>query len=154
MSPHPHEHDPSFALAAELRLAMTALVRRLRDKAHLADDLTWAQSRVLSRLEADGPATVTQLAKAEGMRSQSMGEVVAGLKNGGLVSGEPDPNDGRQTVLSLTPLCRDKLAATRAARQDLLYQAIQAKLSVEEQRELAHAVGLLKRLVDLDEGRP
>ncbi|WP_460531885.1 MarR family winged helix-turn-helix transcriptional regulator [Chitinimonas naiadis] len=142
-------NEATQALAAELRLAMTALVRRLREKAHLADDLTWAQSRVLFRLEADGPATVTQLAKAEGMRSQSMGEVVTALRASGLVGGMPDPNDGRQTVLSLTELCREKMAATRAARQDLLYQAIQARLSPAEQTELASAIGLLKRLVDL-----
>lgn len=82
------------------------------------------------------------------MRPQSMGPVIAALEGAGLVSGAPDPNDGRQTLLSLTDACRKWAQEGRAARQDWLTRTIQARLSPQEQDELAAVVELLKRLID------
>jgi len=61
--------------------------------------MTLSQVSVLSRLDRDGPTTVTNLAHAEGVRPQSMGATVSALETTGLVSGAPDPNDGRQDHL-------------------------------------------------------
>src|SRR5258706_7251700 len=135
------------ALAGDLRVLIGKLKRRVREQAHLGD-LTWSQLSVLSRLERDGPATVTALAKAEGMRPQSMGANVSALEAAGLVSGAPDPKDGRQSILSLTPACRDWIKAGPAAHADWLFRAVRANLSPDEQDELASALELLKRLVD------
>ena len=102
---------------------------------------------MLLRLESDGPATTASLARSEAMRSQSMGAVVAALEAAGLVAGAPDPDDGRQTLLSLTDRCRDWIAQGRAARQDWLSRTIEARLSPEEQDLLAAAMPLLQRLI-------
>jgi len=77
-----------------------------------------------------------------------MGPLVAALEAAGLVSGAPDPADGRQTILSLTDACRKWIQEGRAARQDWLSRTIQARLSAQEQEDLARAVELLKRLAD------
>jgi DNA-binding MarR family transcriptional regulator len=135
------------ALAAELRVLIGKLKRRLREEAH-SGDLTLSQTSVLSRLEREGPATVTTLARAEGVRSQSMGATVSDLEAAGLVSGAPDPADGRQTILSLTAACREMIKASRTAREDWLFRAIRTKLAPTEQEELATGVELLKRLAD------
>lgn len=135
------------ALAAELRALIGRLRRRLREQADTGD-LTPSQVSVVLRLEKDGPATTSSLARAEGMRPQSMATVVAALEAAGQVSGAPDPQDGRQTLLSLTDACRQRLLVGRAARQDWLSRALQARLSAPEQEVLATAVGLLRRLVD------
>src|ERR1700712_4078661 len=87
----------SSALAAELRIVMGALNRRLREQANVGD-LTSAQKAVLLRLERDGPATGSALARAEAMRPQSMGAIIAALEAAGFVAGAPDPSDGRQTI--------------------------------------------------------
>lgn len=134
-------------LASELRVLIGKLKRRLREEAH-SGDLTWSQTAVLSLLEREGPATVTTLAKAEGVRPQSMGATVTVLEAAGLVSGAPDPADGRQTMLSLTPACREMIKLSRAAREDWLFRAIRTKLAAREVEELATGVELLKRLVD------
>ena len=140
--------DPSAkTLAAELRMLIGQLKRRLREQATLGD-LTESQLGVLRRLDSDGPGTVTALARAEGIRPQSMGANVAALEAAGLVSGAADPNDGRQTIWSLTPACRDKVKAGRTAREDWLFRSIQTHLSATEQEQLAHAMELLKRLAD------
>ncbi|WP_420991789.1 MarR family winged helix-turn-helix transcriptional regulator [Cupriavidus sp. 30B13] len=145
-TPHP-DSDAAHALAAELRVVLGRLTRRLREKSHFSH-LSWTQLRVLLRLEREGPATVSALARAEGMRPQSMGETVSVLKAAGLVSGAPDPTDGRQTVLSLTPACVEAVRAGRAAREDWLFHAIETRLAPAEREQLAAAVGLLARLVE------
>ncbi|MBV8566162.1 MAG: MarR family transcriptional regulator [Methylobacteriaceae bacterium] len=135
------------ALAQDLRALLGKLKRRLRDQAHVGD-LTPTQVSVLLRLEKDGAATASTLARAEGMRPQSIAPVIAALESAGLVSGAPDPADGRQTLLSLTDACRKWVDEGRAARQDWLTRMLQARLSPQEQGEVGRAVELLKRLVD------
>jgi DNA-binding MarR family transcriptional regulator len=139
--------DHASALAAELLVLIGKMKRRLREQAHIGD-LTWSQISVLSHLERNGPATVTTLARAEGVRPQSIGATVAVLETAGLLSGVPDPTDGRQTIWSLTAACRERVKAGRAAREDWLLHAIQTRLAPAEQERLAIGVELLKRLVD------
>ena len=126
---------------------MGKLKRRLRDQAH-AGDLTPSQVSVLLRLERGGPATASSLARAEGMRPQSMAPLLNALEGVGLVSGAPHPADGRQTLFSLTEAFRKSVEEGRAARQDWLTRTLQARLSPQEQDEVVRAVELLKRLVD------
>ncbi|MGC2086202.1 MAG: MarR family transcriptional regulator [Bradyrhizobium sp.] len=134
-------------LAGELRALAGKLKRRLREQADVGD-LTPSQRSVLLRLEKDGPATASTLARMESMRPQSMGPIIAALESAGLVRGSPHPTDGRQTILSMTDACRTWLAEGRAARQDWLSRTITARLSPAEQQQLASAITLLRRLVD------
>lgn len=135
------------ALAQDLRSLVGKLKRRLREQTQVGD-LTPSQVSVLLRLERDGPATASSLARAEGMRPQSIGPVIASLENAGWVHGTPDPVDGRQTILSLTDACRQWVEEGRAARQDWLARTLQARLSAQDQDQLAKALELMKRLVD------
>jgi DNA-binding MarR family transcriptional regulator len=135
------------ALAGELRILISQLRHRLREQTHLGD-YTWSQTSVIIRLERDGPATVSALARAEGVRQQSMGATISTLEAAGLVKGLPDPADRRQTILSLTDTCREMIQASRAAKEDWLFHAIQTKLSPAEQEQLATDLELLKRIAD------
>jgi DNA-binding MarR family transcriptional regulator len=134
-------------LAAEIRSVCGKLKRRLREHGGRSD-LAPSQISVLLRLENDGSATVSSLARVEGMRPQSMSAVVMSLQEAGLVRGAPDPSDGRQTLMSLTPKCLKSLQEGRAARQDWLTTTISQKLSAQEQEKLRAALALLTRLVE------
>lgn len=151
MTMNEQQGDPeaarALAVAGDLRALIGRLRRRLRDEAP-PGDFTPSQTSVLARLEREGPATVTTLARAEGMRPQSMGAIVSVLEAAGLVSGAPDPSDGRQTMLSLTAAARETINAGRAAKEDWLFRAMRAKLAPDEQEELARGIDLLKRLLD------
>ncbi len=127
---HPH------ALAARLRALTGKLKRRLREQADVGD-LTPSQTSALIRLEQEGRLTLTELARAEGVRPQSMSATVAALQDAGWVSGAPHPTDGRQILLSLTPACRTWIEAGRATRQDWLIRAIRTRLNPAEQEKLA-----------------
>ncbi len=73
---------------------------------------------------------------------------VASLETMGVVSGVPDPADGRKTSLNLTPAFLKTLKTGRAAKEDWLFRALQAQLTPREQEELAAAIKLLQRLAD------
>jgi DNA-binding MarR family transcriptional regulator len=142
---------PASQLASELRTILGRLKRRFREqggRGDLASSLTSSQIAVILRLDQDGPATVSSLARAEGMRPQSMSAVIAALDESGLVAGSADPNDGRQTLMSLTKSCKKWIEDGRAARQDWLTQAIQRKLSPQEQKKISAALDLLARLAE------
>jgi DNA-binding MarR family transcriptional regulator len=141
-------HDAgAAALAQELSAVLGKLKRRLREQAHVGE-LTPSQRSALLRLEREGPATASNLARAEGMRPQSMGAVVAALESAGLVSGATDASDGRRTILSITDACRKWIQDGRSARRDWLSRTLQERLSPQQRDELAAAVELLRRLVD------
>ena len=130
-----------------MRTVFRKLKLRLREHGG-HNDFKPSQISVLLRLESDGPATVSGLARAEGMRPQSMSTIVAPLEEAGLVRGAPDPHDGRQTLMSLTPKCVKWMEQGRAARQDWLTTTIAQKLSAHEQEKLRAAFELLARLVE------
>lgn len=140
-------HPPVPDLAGDVRAVAGKLKRRLREHGSLGD-LPSSQVAVLVRLEREGPATVSGLARAEGMRPQSMGVTVAALEAAGLLSGTADPKDGRQTILDLTRSCRDRIAAGRAARQDWLERTIAAELTSAEREQLATGLALLNRVLN------
>jgi DNA-binding MarR family transcriptional regulator len=133
--------------AAELRVLIGQLTRRLREQSQV-DNLTNAQKAVLIHLERDGRATLSALARAEGMRPQSMGAIISALSSAGLVESGPDPADGRQRLLSLTAEARESISASRAAKADWLYRTILSKLTPDEREQLPGAVHLLKRLLE------
>ena len=137
----------SRTLAAEIRAVYRKLKLRVREHGG-GNDLTPSQASVLLGLEKNGSATVSSLARGEGMRPQSMSAIVTSLQESGLVRGSPDPSDGRQTLISLTPKCVKWLQEGRAARQDWLTTTITQKLSVHEQETLQAALALINRLVE------
>jgi DNA-binding MarR family transcriptional regulator len=141
------ETELASTVALEIRTVFRKVKRRLRAEGQQSD-LTPSQVSVVLRLEESGPATVSSLARAEGMRPQSMSAVITPLLEAGMVGGDPDPDDGRQTLMSLTPKCLRWLRKTRAARQDWLTRRISQKLSVHEQEKLRKALRLLTTLVE------
>lgn len=134
-------------LATEMRAVFRKLKLRVREHGG-GNGLTPSQSSVVLRLEQDGAATVSSLARVEGMRPQSMSAIVVPLQESGLIRGVPDPSDGRQTLMSLTPKCLKWLQEGRAARQDWIATTISQKLSIQEQAKLQEALKLLTRLVE------
>lgn len=147
--PTDHPTAPDLAaLAVELRGLVGRLKRRLREQADTGD-LTPSQIDALLRLHREGSMTVTALAAGEGVRSQSMGATVTALEAAGHVTRAPDPGDGRQSIVSLTPAFEIMLLEGRAARQDWLIRAMQTALTPAEQAQLAAAVDLLKRMAEV-----
>lgn len=122
------------------------LVRRMRAAA-AQHELSLTESAVLARLEREGPATTAELARAEGMRPQSMSTAIAALEERGFIERRPHPSDGRQVHIALT----DSGAAVRGSTKDLkrawLAEATR-NLADEDRRILGRAGEILKRLLE------
>jgi DNA-binding MarR family transcriptional regulator len=131
-------------LAAQLRVVFGALSRKIRERARI-DGLSNPQKAVLLRLESDGPSTVSDLARAEGVKPQSIGQTVAGLRAAGLVEAGPDPADRRKTLLRLARAARQRALVMRAAHEDWLFGILETRFSPQEREQLRDAIDLLHR---------
>ena len=124
--------------------ALGTLLRRVRGESGNVG-LSWSQAAAMGRLERHGAMTTAELARAETVKPQSMGALLAELEQDGLVRREPHPTDGRQILFSLT----DAGIATRrqrhAAKLAWLSAAIE-QFDERERRTLADAIVLVKRL--------
>lgn len=130
----------------DLSLAIGQLRRRLRAEAETSD-LNISQMAALVRLHAQGSMTTADLARAESMKPQSMGTILASLEVEGLVSRARDPTDGRQVQFRVTQKGSAVRQADKLARRDWLLSAMK-KLAADEQSLLISAIALIKRLGD------
>jgi DNA-binding MarR family transcriptional regulator len=132
-------------IASELRISLFRLVRRLRTE-HPSGAKSFAQMGVLMRISRNGPATMSELASADGITPQSMARTVGELVDGGFLRREPDPSDGRQILLSLTEQAERMVRDFQSQRDSWLAVAMLARLSAEERELLRVAARLLDRL--------
>ena len=132
------------AHAAELMQAMGVLLRRVRGEAG-NEGPSWSQAAVMGRLDRSGPMTTAELARAELVKPQSMGTLLAELEQEGLVRRDPHPTDGRQILFSLTEAGVEARRRRQAAKLAWLSAAI-GRLEADEQRTLVDAIELVKRL--------
>lgn len=122
------------------------LVRRVR-AAGGAHDLSWTQAIVMSRLDKGGPATIADLARAEGIKPQSMGTTIAALEEMGMVERTPHPTDGRQMNVALTAKGAAVRNSAKDAKRTWLAHAI-AQLDDRERETLFAAGEIIKRLAE------
>ncbi len=126
--------------------AIGLLVRRVR-AASASHELSWTESLVMARLAKDGPATTADLARAEGMKPQSMGATVAALEEMGIVERKPHPTDGRQVNIELTAKGAAMRKSAKDAKRTWLAEAI-AQLDEQERETLFRAGEIIKRLAE------
>jgi DNA-binding MarR family transcriptional regulator len=132
-------------VAAALRVSMGLLLRRLR-QVGVPGELTVPETSALARLDRNGPATSSELARVEQISPQSMGATLSALEARGLVTRDPDARDGRRIVLSVTEAGRQLLRDKRDARTEHLARALAAGFTREELAQLMAAAPLLERL--------
>ncbi|NMO53300.1 MarR family transcriptional regulator [Actinoplanes sp. TBRC 11911] len=139
--------ESALQAAREVRVVVSRLRRRLREVAGFGD-LTPTQTAVLSRLEKNGPASMSDLAAAERMRPQSMAATLAAIQEHGLIERAPDPEDGRRQVISLTEAGREAIAGSRRAREEWLSRAFADDFTEEQRQTVLEALLLLDKLVE------
>ena len=135
--------------AEDFVAAVSAVVRRVRaDAPPELRDFSWTQKSVLSCL-ANGPATSADLARAEGVKPQSMGATITALEETGLVRRKPHPTDGRQVNIELTPKGAALRTFRRNAKRTWLTEAI-SQLNEHDRETLFAASDIIRRLVESD----
>jgi DNA-binding MarR family transcriptional regulator len=111
-------------------------------------ELSLTEAAVMARLMKEGPATTADLARAEGVRPQSMGSTIAALEDMGIVERKPHPTDGRQVTIELTAKGAAVRKSAKDAKRTWLAHAI-GQLDKKEQATLFAAGEIIRRLAEL-----
>ncbi|SFR91643.1 DNA-binding transcriptional regulator, MarR family [Agromyces sp. CF514] len=135
------------ATAAALRVTSARLVRRLRAEGGL-QEFSPSQATVLHHLAGAETATISELARLEGVRPQSMSATIAELVKLGIIDRRPDPDDGRAQLVFLTDDAQASILRARANKNSWLVRGMTERLTEAERRTIGEAVDLLDRLLD------
>jgi DNA-binding MarR family transcriptional regulator len=122
------------------------LVRRVRAAA-ASHELSLTESGVLRCLAKEGPATTAALARAQGMRPQSMRTVITTLEKMGMIARRPHATDGRQVNIVLTTKGAAEEKSTTEAKRTWLAHAV-SQLSHEDRETLFAAGRIIRQLVE------
>jgi DNA-binding MarR family transcriptional regulator len=138
------EHGVGSDLAGQLRLSVVRLNRRLRSQ-RTEETVSLTQISALATLHRCGSMTPSELAATERVRPPSMTRVIAALEDDGLVSRRDHPTDGRQSIIELTQVGIDLLAAEASAKERWLDKRL-AELTEDERVTLATAIVIIDRM--------
>jgi DNA-binding MarR family transcriptional regulator len=135
------------SLSSSLRLSVMRLARRLR--AEGADEsLTLTQLATLGTLDRHGAMTLGELAAHEKVQPPSMTRIVSTLEQRRLVARDPDREDGRRVVVSITGAARTLLEEDRRRRDAWLARSLR-ELTAAERDALRRATPVLEKLARL-----
>ena len=127
-----HEDENVGELAAELRVALGQIFRRIRSE-HV---FPMGQGAVLGALDREGPQSTSDLAAGAKMRPQSMAQTVRELEEAGYVVRRADPGD-------VFVLATDAVAASLLAGTDPAWERFRAHPGLPDGERL---LDLLDRL--------
>jgi DNA-binding MarR family transcriptional regulator len=136
-------------LAVRLRLAIARTARRLRQEA--GAELSPSQTAALATVDRHGPLTPSELAVREQIQRPTVTRIIARLEERGLVQRTRDPQDGRSSLVALTPAGRELLARGRTRKDAYLSRRLR-ELDGDDRATLERAAAILERLLE-EEGR-
>lgn len=132
---------------SRLRRAVMVLGRRLRQQAS-DGDLSATEMSVLGRVLRGEAVTPGQLARAEHVQPPSMTKSLERLTERGFLARRPNPEDGRQQLLSITEVGREFIERTREERNRWLAEHL-ANLDEQQRTALQAALPALEALAEL-----
>jgi DNA-binding MarR family transcriptional regulator len=144
------ERQAKLLAATTLRRGVVSLGRRLRLERSAASPTTLELS-VLGHLHRRGPLSPGDLAAVERIQPQSLTRTLTNLETSGLTLREPDPADGRRSLLGITKSGLLALRAEMDVRDRWLAAAMDAELTGTEIGLLQLAGELLERLAEADQ---
>jgi DNA-binding MarR family transcriptional regulator len=136
---------PPPGLGADL-LAVVARLNRYATQ-RIQMPLPAAQARLLATIEVHGEARIGDLAAVDHCSQPTMTTQVRRLEDAGLVTRTVDPGDARAVRIRITPEGLQTLNAVRADRAAAIEPQL-ARLESADQKLLAEAVDVLRRLLD------
>ncbi|MGE2733252.1 MarR family winged helix-turn-helix transcriptional regulator [Mycolicibacterium vaccae] len=135
----------SSTLGADL-LSVVARLNRLANQ-RVRIPLPFAQARLLSTIEDQGEARISDLAALDHCSQPTMTTQVRRLEDAGLVTRTADPQDARAVLIRITP---EGVTALRQARADrgAVIDPYLERLSAEDRDCLTNAVDVMRRLIE------
>jgi DNA-binding MarR family transcriptional regulator len=141
----PSQPTTDTALAAEL-LYTVARINRLATQ-RINVKLPFAQARLLSAIEDQGTARISDLAELDHCSQPTMTTQVRKLEDAGLVSRATDPSDARAVLITITPTGVAMLTQIRAARNAVIDPYLD-RLGESDRQTLVDAVRVMRNLLE------
>lgn len=139
-------------LASRLRLLIARLARQQRQRS--IGGLTPSQYSALVGASAMAPVRLGDLAAREGVTPPTLSRIVGGLEEAQLIARQPDPADGRCSLIAPTEHGQRVLDTIRQERTALLADRLRS-MAPDDRQQLADALPLLEQLLeDLRPVRP
>lgn len=126
-------------------LAVVARINRLANQ-RVRLPLPFAQARLLSTIDAEGRARISDLAALDHCSQPTMTTQVRRLEDAGLVSRTVDPHDARAVLISITPQGIATLAQVRADRGSAIDPVLDA-LESSDRETLAAAIEIMRGML-------
>jgi len=136
--------DAPTDMPARLAIVTGRLNRRLRSA---SGQLSHGLLSALATISKQGPLRLAELAQLESVSAPSTTRLVAELVAKGLVSREPDPEDGRAILISITPGGEAAVASARAARAAMIAELFDG-LEPGDIAAITDAVPALERAIE------
>jgi DNA-binding MarR family transcriptional regulator len=140
------DESPRAAEAAELRMSVFRLARRLRAE-RAVDTMSDGQFSVLMALKVNGTRTLGELATRERVTAPSMNRTVNCLEESGYLERRSDDTDRRKVNIVLTDAGRAVVEETVRRRNAWLEEALD-ELDADERATLHDASEILRRVVE------
>lgn len=115
---------------------------------HASFEVPFAQARLLALLDELGPSRISTLAVSDHSSQPTMTTQVQKVEAAGWARREPDPEDARATLVSLTPAGREVLLSVRHARARVLRPALE-RLDDPSMSRVHDTVAVLEQLLEL-----
>jgi len=133
------------ALAAELLYTVARINRLATQRINIK--LPFAQARLLSAIEDQGTARISDLAELDHCSQPTMTTQVRKLEDAGLVSRASDPSDARAVLITITPKGVAMLTQIRAARNAVIDPYLD-HLGESDRQTLVDAVRVMRNLLE------
>jgi len=134
--------ETEFVASKLISQAARALAR-LSDARLKGLGLAIGQLPVFVALKDGAQLSQKELARIAGVEQPSMAQLLARMERDGLIHREPDPADGRSSLISLSESATALLAPARA----ILFQGNREALAGFEPAEIDQLVSLLGRVI-------
>jgi MarR family transcriptional regulator, transcriptional regulator for hemolysin len=132
------EAMPAMVIATAARLLARLADVRLRDLG-----ISTSHFPVLVALKDGARLSQKELARLAAVEQPSMAQLLARMERDGLIRREPDPADGRSSLISLTDSAIDRIAPARA----ILAQGNREALAGFNEDDIERLIALLRRVI-------
>ena len=137
------DHSPvDLELASDLVVHAARLTRAVRREVELP-----AVARIMSLLDEHGPVGISRLAELDRCSQPTMSNAVAQLVDRGWAAKQPNPDDGRGSVVTLTGRGRGELDRIRRLNGERVATILAERPDLTTD-DLATAVAVLRAILE------
>lgn len=115
-------------------------------QAWLDSPFSLTEARVLYEIRERSAATASEIARELDLDAGYLSRILRRFQKNGLVRKEPSPEDGRQSMLAITPEGRKAFAPLEARTNQQIGELL-ARLSVADREQLVSALRIVEQLV-------